>query len=230
MKNRKFDIQAKLFRFLLSFYLYRVATKIWLENQDDIYMSTQDIQCLLDAAWPKYGMSVIDMEKQGNLGNWLVMNFAYLTLSAYQVMLADGINQDEAIDKIHAITWDITSTWTKRAKRLSKFLFQDQMNQLNFFVGFIMKTLFSPPGYDYKRGKFEDGFYLDVKQCPVAELMISNGASGLCIQTWCGVDFGLVEILGGTLQRKGTLAMGERKCDFVFHSHSWETSPQQNGL
>ncbi|MEJ2487725.1 MAG: penicillin acylase family protein [Anaerolineales bacterium] len=51
----------------------------------------------------------------------------------------------------------------------------------------------------------------------VAELMKSNGASELCVESWCGVDFGLVEIFGGELKRSGTIAMGKGKCDFRFH-------------
>lgn len=79
-----------------------------------------------------------------------------------------------------------------------------------------MRTFFSPPGYNFDLGPTDQGFYLDVKQCPVAELMISKGVSYLCIQSWCAVNFGLVEMIGGKLQRHGTLAMGEQKCDFVF--------------
>jgi ubiquinone biosynthesis protein len=79
-----------------------------------------------------------------------------------------------------------------------------------------MRTFFSSPGYEFDLGETYQGFFLDVKRCPVAELMISKGVSDLCIQSWCEVDFGLVEIIGGKLQRNGTLAMGEQKCDFVF--------------
>jgi ubiquinone biosynthesis protein len=79
-----------------------------------------------------------------------------------------------------------------------------------------MKTFFSPPAYRFDTDKIEDGFYLDVKRCPVAELMAATGASELCIQSWCGVDFGLVEIIGGSLLREGTLAMSREKCDFLF--------------
>ncbi|NQS91007.1 MAG: L-2-amino-thiazoline-4-carboxylic acid hydrolase, partial [Chloroflexi bacterium] len=75
---------------------------------------------------------------------------------------------------------------------------------------------FQSPCLSLYTGNIEAGYFLDVKRCPVAELMAANHASELCVQTWCGVDFGLVEIIGGTLQREGTLAMGRDKCDFVF--------------
>lgn len=144
------------------------------------------------------------------------MNFAYLTLSAYQIMLEGGMNQDEAVKRIQQLTWYITSTWAVRAQRGSRYLFRDQLKELQFFVRLVMRTIFSPPGYKFYMGETGGGFFLDVKRCPVAELMISRGASELCIQSWCGVDFDLVEIIGGKLQRNGTLAMGEKKCDFVF--------------
>ncbi len=215
-KNNSIKRQTKLFRYLLSRYLYRITVRLWSENEEGLVLSPQNIKSILDSSWEKYEARIIDLEKQGNLGNWLVMNFAYLTLSAYQIMVDSGIDKEVAIDMIREMTWEITSSWANRAKRVSKYIFQDQLNQLKYFVDIIMKTFFSPPGYKFEQGKTENGFYLDVQRCPVAELMISNGASDLCITTWCGVDFGLVESLGGSLQRTGTLAMGKKKCDFVF--------------
>lgn len=216
IKNDRIKIQTKLFRYSFSNYFYRIALRNWGKNEEDFDTSAQNIKIILNSAWEKYEARISEMKKQGSLGNWLVMNFAYLTLSAYQVLVESGTENGIAIDMIQELTWDISSTWTIRAKRVTKYIFQDQMKQLNYFVGIIMKTLFGPPGYKFETGKTDNGFYLDVKQCPVADLMITNGASSLCITTWCGVDFGLAENLGGTLQRKGTLAMGEKKCDFVF--------------
>lgn len=211
------NLQTKLFRFLLSPPLQRVALKIWTGEQEDssgTYIG--DIFLLLENSWNRYELSIADLERQANLSNWLVMNFAYLTLSAYQIMLEGGMNQDEAVKRIQQLTWYITSTWAVRAKRVSKYLFQDQIKELHFFTRLVMRTFFSPPGYKFDIGETDGGFFLDVKRCPVAELMISRGASELCIQSWCGIDFDLVEIIGGKLQRNGTLAMGEKKCDFVF--------------
>lgn len=216
LKNDRIKIQTKLFRYSFSNYFYRVALRNWIKNGEDFDASAQNTKIILNSAWEKYEERISEMKKQGSLGNWLVMNFAYLTLSVYQVMVESGTEKKIAIYRIQELTWDISSTWTIRAKRVTKYIFQDQMKQLNYFVGIIMKTLFSPPGYKVKNGKTDSGFYLDVQQCPVADLMITNGAANLCITTWCGVDFGLVESLGGNLQRKGTLAMGKKKCDFVF--------------
>ena len=218
MKSSPVNIQSRLFNFFLSPYLRRLTGRFWLSDQPEHVISGADLDHILERSWQKYFLSVADLEKQANLGNWLVMNFAYLTLSAYQVMLEDGVNQDDAVRKIQQLTWYITSTWTVRAKWLSKYLFKDQIKELQYFVKLVMRTFFSPPGYKFDLGETSQGFYLDVKQCPVAELMISKGASDLCVQSWCGVDFGLVELIGGKLQRHGTLAMGKQKCDFVFQS------------
>ena len=169
---------------------------------------------ILESAWGIYHSQVRQMPKQANLGNWLVMHFAFLTLSAYQAMRDFGLTEETAVGLIQDLTWQITFTWTRRAKRISTPLFHSQMDQVKFYVAQIMKTLFSPPAYRFKMGELENGFYLDVLQCPVAELMKSRGVPDLCIQSWCGVDFGLVEILGGELVRTGTIAMGKEKCDF----------------
>ncbi len=230
MNSNKPNLQTKLFRFLLSPSLQRVALKIWTGEQEDppgTYVS--EIFLLLENSWNRYELSVADLERQANLSNWLVMNFAHLTLSAYQVMLEDGLNQDEAVERIQKLTWEITSTWTTRAKRVSRYLFRDQIKELLFFTRLVMRTFFSPPGYKFDIGETDGGFFLDVRRCPVAELMISEGASELCIQSWCGVDFDLVEIIGGKLQRNGTLAMGEKKCDFVFHPNQRVITQSSSG-
>jgi hypothetical protein len=217
--------QTKLFRILFSSYFYRIAFRNWNQNEEGFSLSSKNIRALLNSAWEKYESKINELEKQGSLGNWLVMNFAYLTLAAYQVLVDNGTEKDVAIERIRELTWDISSTWAIWGKNLTKYIYRNQMNQLNYFVGIVMKTLFSPPGYKFERGKTENGYYLDVKLCPVADLMIANDAADLCITTWCGVDFGLVDILGGNLQRKGTLAMGEKKCDFVISPAAQKNVP-----
>ena len=209
-------LQPKLFELLFSRYLHRTALKLWSEKQTVPALDSKNIHIILESTWSIYHSQARQMPKQANLGNWLVMQFAFVTLSAYQAMRDFGLSEETAIGLIQDLTWQITSTWTRRAKRVSTPLFRSQQRQLKFFVERIMKTLFSAPAYQFKMGELENGFYLDVLQCPVAELMKSKGVPDLCIKSWCGVDFGLVDILGGELVRTGTIAMGKGKCDFRF--------------
>ncbi len=210
-------MELRSFKLISNRYLKRSALRVWTENQPDIHLSTRNIKSILDTSWDNYQTKAAEIPKQSNLGNWLMINFAYLTMAANQALVDFGISEETSRNLIKDLTWDIASTWTKRGQKFSNVFFQNQMKQLEFFVDLIMKTLFSPPGYQFERGNTKDGFFLDVHQCPVAEIMNSNGTADLCIQAWCGVDFGLVEILGGNLKRSGTIAMGKKKCDFVFH-------------
>lgn len=210
-------MQSRLFKFLLSPYLRRTARKLWVGNHHRDSFTYKELRAVLDSAWKVYHVRVRSLPKQANLGNWLVMHFGYLTLSAYQALKDFGLNEETSIRLIQDLTWYVTSTWAKRARRFSKILFRDKMRQLEFFVDKIMQTLFSPPGYKYEKGNLGNGFYLDVFRCPVAELMKTNSASELCVQSWCNVDFGLVEIFRGELMRSGTIAMGKEKCDFRFN-------------
>jgi len=220
MKSNSANFQSKLFKFLLSSYLRRLTAGIWLADQPELGFSRSDLDLILERTWQEYFRLIAEMSKQANLGNWMVMNFAYLTLATYQVLKDWGLGEQEAINLIYKLTWDVTATWTKRAKGVSKSIFREPMRELIYFVDLVMKTFFSPPAYQFDTGKTSEGFFLDVKRCPVAELMAANNASELCVQTWCGVDFELVEIIGGSLKREGTLAMGRRKCDFVFLAES----------
>jgi len=216
MKPFLTSFQSKLFKFFLSSYLRRLTGRLWLVNQPELGFSKKDLDLILKQSWDKYFRSVGELDKQANLGNWMVMNFAHLTLGAFQALLEQGLKEQDAINQIYKLTWEITSIWTKRAKGISGAIFREPMRELSYFVDLAMKTFFSPPAYRFDTGEVNSGFFLDVKRCPVAELMTANDASDLCIQTWCGVDFGLVKIIGGSLQREGTLAMGREKCDFVF--------------
>ena len=209
-------MSPRLFEILFSHYLRRTVIKLWTEKQTDPALESQNIHSILESTWSIYHKRVGQMPRQANLGNWLVMHFAFLTLSAYQAMRDFGLTEETAVELIQDLTWQITSTWTRRAKRVSAPFFRSRLEQVKYFVVWIMKTLFSTPAYRFKMGEMDNGFYLDVLQCPVAELMKSKGVPDLCIQSWCGVDFGLVEILGGELARTGTLAMGKEKCDFRF--------------
>jgi len=213
-------MQPKWFEILFSRYLLRTALKLWAEKQITPVLDSQNIPTILKSTWGIYHNRIKQMPRQANLGNWLVMHFAFLTHSAYLAMRDFGLTDETAVGLIQDLTWQITSTWTKRTKRVSTSFFRSQQGQLKFFVGLIMKTLFSTPAYRFKMGEMENGFYLDVLQCPVAELMKSKGVPDLCIKSWCGVDFGLVELLGGELVRTGTIAMGKEKCDFRFFSGS----------
>lgn len=211
------SIKSRLFKILLSPYLRRLITKAWRNGDKESIFPAEEINPIFKRSWQYYFASISDLEKQANLGNWLVMNFAHLTLGAYKALIDHGVDENDAVHLIYKLTWGLTETWTRRVKRISRILLRDPMHELSYFVNLVMKTFFSPPAYQFESGKLETGgFFLDVKRCPVAKMMADSDASDLCVQTWCGVDFGLVEMIGGKLQRHGTLAMGKQKCDFVF--------------
>ncbi|MBL6748913.1 MAG: L-2-amino-thiazoline-4-carboxylic acid hydrolase [Nevskia sp.] len=52
--------------------------------------------------------------------------------------------------------------------------------------------------------------------CPIADYFESQGASDLCVGTWCNLDFALAEMWGGRLERHETLSAGCARCDFRF--------------
>lgn len=204
-------MNAKLFRFLFSRYVRRVVRDCWLES----HFSADELDALLQQVWTDYLNEAASIPHQTNLGNALMMQFAGLTLSAYRVLLAQGIAKAKAIMMVSAVTKHLTYTWTKRGKVLLTPFFPKQLKRLHAGAQFIMHTLFSRPGYQFTVERFADRFALTVTQCPVAAMMKAKGVPELCTHAWCGVDPGVVEILDGKLTRTGTLAMGAERCDFV---------------
>ena len=207
------SMNAKLFRFLFSRYVRRVVRNCWLES----HFSADELDTFLQQVWTDYLNEAASIPRQANLGNALMMQFAGLTLSAYRVLLAQGIAKAKAILMVSAVTKHLTFTWTKRGKVLLTPFFPKRLNRLHAGAQFIMHTLFSRPGYQFAVERFPDSFRLNVYQCPVAAMMKAKGVPELCTHTWCGVDPGVVEIMDGKLTRTGTLAMGAERCDFVFH-------------
>ena len=206
------SMKAKLFRFLFSRYVHRVVRECWL----DTHFSAEELDVLLQRVWTDYLKEAGTIPEQANLGNTLMMQFAGLTLSAYRILLAQGVPKAKAILMVSQITKHITYTWTKRGKVLLKPFFPNKLNRLHAGAQFIMHTLFSRPGYQFTVERFPDSFRLNVYQCPVAAMMKARGVPELCTHAWCGVDPGVVEILDGKLTRTGTLSMGTERCDFVF--------------
>lgn len=208
---------SKFFKFLFNKYLQNQARINWIEIPEIGPVSEKKIQTWLDGAWGFYFPLTNELPRFGNAGNWLVMNFAALSIATFQSLTNHGIDETIAKEMIGSISWNITSRWSSRAQRFTKLLFRDQLDQLKFFVNVVMKTLFRSPGYQFDFDEHEDGFLLNVRRCPVADLMKAKGVSELCVKTWCSVDSGLVDIFGGELVREGTIASGVKFCDFKFH-------------
>ena len=132
MKSNSASFQSKLFKFFLSSYLRRLTARIWLEDQPDLGFSESDLDLILERSWQEYFRLIGELDNQANLGNWMVMNFAYLTLAAFQVLKNWGLHEQQAINLIYQLTWGVTAIWTKRAKGVSKSIFRDPMRELVF--------------------------------------------------------------------------------------------------
>lgn len=222
-RSKEMIVAPKFFRMLFSRYLTRMTRKIWVgkalshTDPDADKLDKSDVQKVLKHTWEIYQVEAPRLSKQPGIRLWLVMNFACLTLSAMQALMSTGIARDDAIQLIREMIWQVTSASTSTANRLTRVFLRDQMRRLEYLVDLVMKVVFCKPAYQTAKGQLEGGFYMDVRTCPVAVYMRANQAADLCVGTWCAVDFGLVEITGGRLERSGTLAMGKEKCDFKFY-------------
>jgi hypothetical protein len=204
-------MKPTLFKIWLRSELKMVAFRTWRGT-----LSNAQIHLILKDTWRCYPTLARALGKQPNLRTWFVMSCACLTLAAYRSMLELGFEPQQAIELITALTWKVTSTVTWSVDRVSHLVFWRQPRRMKALVNLAMSLLFCKTAYRTEKGKSEVGFYMNVHTCPVAEYLTANDAADLCINAWCGVDPGLVEILGGRLERGGTIAMGEEFCDFRF--------------
>jgi hypothetical protein len=93
----------------LSSYLRRLAGRLWLVEEPDLGFLKNDLALILNQSWDKYFKSVRELDKQANLGNRMVMNFAHLTLGVFQVLIEQGLSEQDVISLIYKLTWEITS-------------------------------------------------------------------------------------------------------------------------
>jgi hypothetical protein len=199
--------------------------KIWLRSELRVAayrtwrgtLSNAQIHLILKDTWKRYPTLARALGKQPNLRTWFTMSCACLTLAAFHSMLELGFEPRQAVELIAALTWKVTSTVTWSVDRVSHLVFWRQPRRMKALVNLAMSLLFCKPAYRTEKCKLEGGFTMDVHSCPVAEYLIANGAGELCVSAWCGVDPGLVELLGGRLERRSTIAMGEEFCDFKFY-------------
>ena len=174
------------------------------------------IQSILVDVWKKYDQLSLDAPRQTALGNQMNLYLACATFCCLQTLLELGIERDYAIELISDMAWKIYEKWGAIPSMLARLQKRGRRERMRLAVNAFLRFPFSPPAYLLDRLPSEDGISFNIKKCIVAEYFHEQDATGLCVGTWCNLDFALAEMWGGWLERAQTLAAGNPFCDFRF--------------
>jgi len=139
---------------------------------------------------------------------------ASLSLAFHRALVEDGVPSARATELVADTAWLVYRTWGKVPWLLARTATRNPLRRLRVCTDLFRRFPFNPPGYLMEDVEADDAVIFAVRRCPVAEFFASQGASDLCVNTWCALDFPLAEMWGGSLQRSGTLAGGAAACDF----------------
>jgi ubiquinone biosynthesis protein len=171
---------------------------------------------LLEQTWIAYDQLAPHVPHEPTIGTRMNMLLAAMTLAFLRVLVARGTGRAYAIELVGDVAWKVYERWGHIPIVVARLRSRDPSERLRVSVEMFLRFPFTPPGYLFDRLPSDEGISLDMLRCPVAEYFRREGASDLCIGTWCNLDYPLAEMWGGRLERTQTLAAGCERCDFRF--------------
>jgi ubiquinone biosynthesis protein len=181
-------------------------------------LTRKDVRGILRSAWEEFGRRAAELPAEPTLGSRQNVALAALTLSFCEALTAAGLERRYAIELTSDICWRIYRHWGRASAIGTAPLTRDRAKLMRLRVDSFMRFPFGRPGYRFETVPEPSGRGLDVLRCPVADYLTSQGASDLCVGSWCNLDFALAEMWGGRLERSQTLAGGAPRCDFRFRT------------
>lgn len=177
----------------------------------------RDSERLLIRTWQVYGELAPGVPRERKLGPHMNVHLAAATIACQRALIEEGTDREYANQLTTDCAWTIYERWGRLARRLARIRTRDPAEQMRVCIDDFLRFPFTPPCYRFERTQPEPGSVaIDMRRCPVADYMATEGASDLCVDAWCNQDFALAEQWGGVLHRTKTLAKGDDHCDFLF--------------
>jgi len=176
---------------------------------------------VLAEMWNRYYELEPTVPIEHTLGAVFTTHLAALTLAMHEVLLREGIREQESYRLIYEIGWKFYTEMGEPPLLLAAAFTRNPHKRLRLATDLFRLFPFGSPGYGWRDVPGAEGeVAFDCTRCPVAEFFAQQGASELCVNTWCNLDFPLAEKWGGVLARTGTIAMGREQCDFRWRTGS----------
>jgi len=175
-----------------------------------------DVRRIHGTAWRLFGELASKVPTEPTVGGRLNVLLACVSVSYFRALLAAGVERAYAIELFADAAWKIYEKWGLVPRLLARFVTRDPVERMRWRVNGFLRFPFNPPAYEFEQFPIADGIRIDMHRCPVADYLRAQGATDLCVGSWCDLDYALAEMWGGRLVRDGTLAAGAPHCDFRF--------------
>lgn len=179
-----------------------------------------EADALLQKTWQRYYEIEPEVPVAETVGAVLTTHLAAATLALYRALQSHGVDDGAAQGLIYDTGWRLYRHWGEPPLLLASAYTRDSAKRLRIATDLFRQFPFGEPGYRWQDvADAPNVVAFDCIRCPVAEFFQRQGASELCVNTWCNLDFPLAEQWGGHLERTGTLASGAERCDFRWHAN-----------
>ncbi len=217
---------------LLFYIIYKTITNNIKEftNKNDIFFliikhfaknilikhfSDNIIKQVMQNTLTKYRLEEPKLPKQESLGASITIRMACYSVAFYNSLLSIGKSKEEATEILYDVCWDIYTKMGDTPMLIASIFSTDKHKKMEIATQIFRTFPFSQPDYIWEDIKSDNKtIAFDCKQCRVAEYFLKNNIGDVCYKTWCKVDFPLAEKWSGKLERKGSIANGNKLCDF----------------
>ncbi len=189
--------------------------KHFAEKELRMHFNEKVTDIILNNTLIQYKNKEPDLSKQKSLGASITIRMACYSVAFYENLISIGKNKEESIKILYNICWSIYSKMGDLPMLIANVFSNDKHKRMEIATQIFRIFPFSSPDYiweDVVADKNTVAF--DCKQCRVADYFVENGIGDVCYNTWCKLDFALAEKWGGKLERKGSIANGDKICDF----------------
>ena len=155
------------------------------------------------------------LPKQKSLGASITIRMACYSVGFYNSLITIGKTKDESTQILYDICWNIYTKMGDLPMLIASIFSNDKHKKMEIATQIFRTFPFSSPDYIWEDIQSDNKTVaFDCKQCRVAEYFLENNIGDVCYNTWCKLDFPLAEKWGGKLERKGSIANGDKICDF----------------
>ncbi len=179
------------------------------------YFNGANTEKILAQTISTYKQEKDSLLKQQSIGATLTLNMACFSVAFYRSLIENGMTKEKAIDVLYNICWEIYQVMAEIPAKFANTMTNSAHDKMRFATQLFRLFPFSSPDYRWKDVKADKNTVaFDCQQCRVAEYFIQHNLGDVCYQTWCKLDFPLAQKWGGKLERKGSIANGNKCCDF----------------
>ncbi len=189
--------------------------KHFAKNELEVHFDDKTVSQITEKTHQQYKENEPNLLRQKSFGASITIRMACYSVAFYNSLLSVGKNKEESIEILYNICWDIYKIMGDAPMIIANAISSNKHKKMEIATQIFRIFPFSSPDYIWEDVESDNKTVaFDCKQCRVAEYFMDNNIGDVCYNTWCKLDFPLAEKWGGKLERKGSIANGNKICDF----------------